>query len=162
MSYPQNVNHSAEQTLGCRTALGSVIEENSKIRLVKPYPPSTDNTTDASCVSCADPGSNYCRRLLQEVLEKNPHLVICLKAVDGWWSDWTAGPCRAVRQLPPGSPCGNGWLIKTRKCRGRKFGGKFCEGKASSHEECLDQECPGKHWMKCTPFQISDEAIMTC
>ena len=144
MSYPQNLNTSETDVFCSRTKVSNWTEENSRIRLVKPYPPSTDNTTDANCVSCPDNTSNYCRRLTQEVVEKNPHLGICTKAVDGWWTSWKDGPCRAVREVPEGVLCGKGWQMKTRECEGRKSGGKYCTGKVSSHKECLEKPCPGK------------------
>ena len=144
MTFPQNLNRSNTDAFSSRTNLSDIAEENSRIRLVKPYPPSTDDTEDAACVSCPDEKSNYCRRLTQEVLKKNPHLAICSAAVDGWWSPYEEGPCRTVREVPEGSKCGEGWQMKNRECKGRKFGGKYCTGRASSHQECLEKPCPGE------------------
>ena len=143
MKYPHNLNKKNISGFCSRTTLGQIIEESSGIKLVKPYPPSTDDTSDVSCVSCADKESNYCRRLLQDVLEQNPHLVQCSKAVDGWWSEWTEGKCRTAIKVSEGFSCGNGWQMKTRECIGRRSGGKYCTGKPSSLGTCFQGHCPG-------------------
>ena len=143
MKYPHNLNKKNISGFCSRTTLGQIIEESSGIKLVKPYPPSTDDTSDVSCVSCADKESNYCRRLLQDVLEQNPHLVQCSKAVDGWWSEWTEGKCRTAIEVSEGFSCGNGWQMKTRECIGRRSGGKYCTGKPSSLGTCFQGHCPG-------------------
>ena len=84
--YPQNAKSSENTTIFLKTNVSSLTENESFIKIVKPYPPSTDNTSDVYCINCPNKESNYCKRLLYEVKEKNTHIVTCEKAVDRYWS----------------------------------------------------------------------------
>ena len=141
--YPQNSKSSENSTIFLKTTVSGRTEEASDIKIVKPYPPSTDNTSDVACINCPNKDSNYCKRLLYEVKSKNEHIVTCEKAVDGFWSSWSNGPCKTFLEVPKGKPCGTGWQMQTRECLGRKFGGKYCTGRDSNHRECYADECPG-------------------
>ena len=141
--YPQNAKSSENTTIFLKTNVSSLTEHESFIKIVKPYPPSTDNTSDVYCINCPNKESNYCKHLLYEVKEKNAHIVTCEKAVDGYWSPWKDGPCQTYFEVPKGNPCGEGWQMQTRTCQGRKFGGKYCSGRGSNHRQCTAQTCPG-------------------
>ena len=124
--YPQNAKSSENTTIFLKTNVTSLTENESFIKIVKPYPPSTDNTSDVACIK-----------------EKNEHIVTCEKAVDGYWSPWNDGPCKTTLEVPKGNPCGEGWQMQTRTCLGRKFGGNYCSGRDSNHRPCSGDECPG-------------------
>lgn len=143
LQYPQNAKNSENDTIFLKLNITSVTEKDSLIKIVKPYPPSTDNTSDVECISCPDKDSNYCKRLLYEVKEKNEHVVTCKRAVDGYWTSWIDGSCQTYLEVPKGSPCGKGWQMQTRECLGREYGGKYCSGRDSNHKQCTADECPG-------------------
>ena len=145
MSNIQNLDAKNFRTLAMSASVSRYVEEESIISILKPFPskPNT-NKQNASCAKCPDSKSNYCQRFLFDVIQMNPHMLVCQDAIDGTWGRWDDGPCQAVREVEPGKPCGKGWRMQERKCYGRSYGGKYCTGRAANHTSCLDEECPGK------------------
>jgi hypothetical protein len=141
MNNTQNIDKSLRE-LAVRVNVGSFMDENATINIIKLTAGEKFDMPITSCIVCQDKSSS-CNRLLQDVLQRNPHLKVCGQAVAGHWSTWEHKQCMMITEVQPGQSCGRGHQLKLRQCKGRKYGGQHCSGPPANQSQCQGPPCPG-------------------